>query len=363
MREERPGKVRCTDDNGSRTTIKEIARLSGLSRATVSAVINGKPGISEKSRNRILTAIRENRLHHRLMARSLMGHFSQMYAVVVPDINNPFYTDVLNGFLSELRGQENHMICHPTDGSHEDEVRTVEALLAYDLGGYVLAAAQKGESTAHIRRILESGKPLVTIGAVPGLETHTVDFENRKGSKTATDYLIERGHRRIVCLAGLTTSQSSKERVLGFVESLLDHGFAFDDSMVVWTDADSEGGYRKALETLSQVKPRPTALLCFNDVVAIGAYRAAYELGLHIPRDISIVGFDDIELASVMGPPLTTVAIFAFETGRTAARILSAVLRGEHKGGFIHKMIQTRLIERGSVRNLNGAKYPSPPNV
>ncbi|MCP4643807.1 MAG: LacI family transcriptional regulator [bacterium] len=336
-------------------TIKEIAELSGISRVTVSAVLKGKPGVTEKTRQKVLTTIREHDLQHRLIARSLMGHFSQMFAVVVPDISNPFYTEVIAGFLSVMKVHGNHMISHPTDGSHEDEVRTLETLMGYDLGGYVLVAAQKDQSRDHIQKVMDTGKPLVIIGAFPGLVTHIVDIADRGGSKTATDYLLAKGHRRMVCLAGLTTSVSSKERVLGFVESLLDHDMPFDDSMVVWTEANFESGYTQALEVLRSPEDRPTALVCFNDTVAIGAYRAAHELGLRIPDDISIVGFDDIEIGKVLGPPLTTISAFPREIGRNAAQILVSATKGETKGQFLHKTIQTALVERGSVRTVGPA--------
>jgi len=334
-------------------TMQEIAQQCGLSRATVSAVLNGKPGVTEKTRQKVLETLREFRLHHRLISPSLRAHFAQMLAVVVPDIRNPFYAEMQAGFIDVMKGHGNHTITYPTDGSHEDEVGVIAALMEYDLAGFVVAASQKGESNEHLERVIESGTPLVLIGETPGLQTHVVDLDNRAGSKAATDYLLARGHRRLACLAGIPTSTSSKERALGFVESLLDHGIHFDYSMVVWTDATSAGGYLKAVETLRNTEDRPTALVCFNDVVAIGAYRAAYELGLHIPDDISIVGFDDIEICKVLGPPLTTVSVNPRNVGHTLAETLVSVLKGEVRGTWVRRMVPATLVERGSVRALS----------
>lgn len=336
--------------------MQEIAEQCGLSRATVSAVLNGKPGVTEKTRQKVLETMRKLRLHHRLLSPSLRVHFAQMLAVVVPDIRNPFYSEMQAGFIDVMKEHGNHTITYPTDGSHEDEVNVIAALLEYDLAGFVVAAAQKGESNQHLQRVIESGTPLVLIGETPGLETHVVDLDNRAGSKAATDYLVAKGHRRIACLAGLSTSTSSKERALGFVESLLDNGIHFDHSMVVWSDATSADGYEKALKILGNAEGRPSALVCFNDVVAIGAYRAAYELGLHIPEDISIVGFDDIEICKVLGPPLTTVSVNPRNVGHIVANTLVSVLKGEVRGTWVRRMVPATLVERGSVK---ASSYPA----
>lgn len=333
-------------------TMKEIAEMTGLSRVTVSAVLNSKPGVSERTRQRVLQVIREHGLHHRLIARNLMGHFSQMFGMLVPDIANPFYTELIEGFMAVMKQRDSHMICQPTGQSYEVEARTLTALLEYNLAGFVLAPTHQGESVEHVQSALKAGRPIVTIGPLPGVETHLVDFEDRAGSRMATEYLIRKGHRRIVLLAGVFTSPPAKDRMLGFMETLLEHNLRFDDSMVARTDGGSETGYQAAYKVLAAARRRPTALLCFNDVVAMGAYRAAHELGLHIPNDISIIGFDNIRMSAVLGPPLTTVSIFPERIGRAAANILMEVLDGNGRVPMRRETIKTELVERGSVRSL-----------
>ncbi len=333
-------------------TIKKIAELSGFSRVTVSAVLHSKPGVSERTRQKVLQAIREHDLHHRLIARNLMGHFSHMFGMLVPDISNPFYTELLDGFMAEIEDRDSHMICQPTRQSHEVEVRTLETLLEYNLAGFVLAPTHQKESFEHVQKVIAAGRPIVTIGVLPGIQTHIVDFEDRQGSKKATEYLINHGHERIVFLSGIMNSPAARDRTLGFMEALLERHAPFDDSMIARTDGRSESGYHAALEMLKNRKPRPTALLCFNDVVAMGAYRAAHELGLHVPTDISIVGFDNIRISAVLGPPLTTVSIFPDRIGRAAAKILTAVLDGNGRNRILREVIPTELVERGSVQKL-----------
>lgn len=331
--------------------MREIARLSGVSRATVSAVLNGKPGVTEKTRRKVLDTIRRHKLHTGLMARSLMGHFSTVYGVVVPDINNPFYTELFDGFLGVMKACGNHMICQPVSG-HDDEVRTLETLMGYDLGGYVLVPAQEHDSVDHIRTLVDAGKPVVTIGQFESVGSHTVLVDDRGGCRAATDHLIRSGHRRIVCLSGNPMSTIAKERTLGFVESLLDHGLPFNDSMIIPTDGHFSTGYQRAMDVLGPHRDRPTALVCFNDVVAIGAYRAAHELGLQIPEDVSVVGFDDIDIASELGPPLTSVAMHGREIGKAAAEILLTATEDANRNQVLSRTIVGALIARGSVREL-----------
>ena len=334
-------------------TMKKIAELTGLSRVTVSAVLHSKPGVSERTRQKVLQAIREHDLHHRLIARNLMGHFSHMFGMLVPDIANPFYTELIDGFMSEMKDGDAHMICQPTRQSHEVEVRTLETLLEYNLAGFVLGPTHQSDSVEHVQKVIAAGRPIVTIGPLPGIETHTVDFEDREGSKRATEYLIRQGHKRIVFLSGVMGSPAGKERTLGYMQALLEHQVPFDNSMMApRTDGSSESGYQAALDVLKHHNPRPTALMCFNDVVAVGAYRAAYELGLHIPKDISIVGFDNIRMSAVLGPPLTTVSIFPDRIGRAAAKILTSLLEGKNRNRLQREVIPTELVERGSVQKL-----------
>ena len=341
-----------TNQRGARrsVTMADIARHGGVSRSTVWAVLNGKSHVRPRTRQKVLAAVRETNYQHRLVAGSLLGHFSQMIGVVVMSLQNPFYTEVVNGLQETLRPRDYFLVTHNTRGSIEDEALALRRLMEYELGGFVLAAVQSDGPHDHIREALEARKPLVTLGPVPGLETHFVDYEDRKGSREATAYLIKKGHRRIVCVAGWTASTSANERILGFVEGLLEHGIEFSERMVVRAGGLTEEGYRAALDLLRDADRRPTALLCFNDLVAMGAYQAAHELGLHIPDDVSVIGFDDIAMAALVGPPLTTMSISPNRVGRTAAEILLTLLKGESDRKWIERKIDVNLVERSSVR-------------
>jgi LacI family transcriptional regulator len=333
-------------------TAKDIADLSGVSRTTVFAVVKGKPGVSERTRERVLATIREHGYETGLVQKSLLSEISKMVGVVIGNINNPFYTEVVSGIHGVLgNAGYHHMLHHGTEARPEEGIEEFEALGAYELRGYIMSAGESEQYEEHIRWVLNSKRPLVTIMEATGLQTHTVRFDSRKGSKEATDYLIGKGHRRITCLTGPIRSATAKERILGFIESLLSHEIEFHESMTARAGDTSEDGYRAAMKVLSDGQTKPTALLCCNDLVAIGCYKAAHELGLHIPNDLSVVGFDGIEMGEVMGPPLTTLSVFPREIGRLAAEMLLHIISGNNnRNGHLEKVIDHKLIERESVR-------------
>jgi DNA-binding LacI/PurR family transcriptional regulator len=317
-------------------------------------VLKGKGGVSEKAREKVLTTIRAHGYQNGLVPKSLVSEVSSMIGVVIGNINNPFFTEVVSGIDSVMSQRGfHHFLHHGTENRPEEGVEEFESLHAYEMRGYIISAGESQHYGDHIQRVLATGRPLVTIMEAPGLETNTVRFDNRKGSKDATDYLLGKGHRRIACLTGPIRSATAKERILGFVESLVAHEIEFHDSMTVRAGDTSDDGYKAALQVLSDPQTRPTALLCCNDLVAIGCYKAAHQLGLHIPNDVSIVGFDGIDMGEVMGPPLTTLSVFPREIGRLAAEMLIAVIgAGKNRQGYLEKVIEHKLIERESVRAL-----------
>jgi LacI family transcriptional regulator len=203
-----------------------------------------------------------------------------------------------------------------------------------------------------LRKLVDTGKLVVSIGELADIETHMVDFDDQNGNKLAMDYLIDKGHRCIACLAGAETSTFARHRIMGWVESLMNHGIPVDNTLLLRAGDTLAGGYEAAREVLTHRPQRPTALVCFNDLIAIGAYQAAHDLGIQIPDDLSVVGFDDCQMAAVMGPPLTTVATYPTELGKQIAEIILSVHQSPIVNGFLHRRTYPRLIERQSIKAL-----------
>jgi DNA-binding LacI/PurR family transcriptional regulator len=170
--------------------------------------------------------------------------------------------------------------------------------------------------------------------------------------RLAADYILSKGHRRIGHIAGPVFSIGAKERKLGFIESLVEHDIPLSNSFIIDAGETAVAGYQGALQMLGDPKNRPTAVLCFNDMVAMGVYRAAHELSLNIPADLSVVGFDGIDFAELFGPPLTSVNMFPEEIGRQAASLLVKAIRNQLGRGTVTQRIEPKMLERASVCSL-----------
>jgi LacI family transcriptional regulator len=228
----------------------------------------------------------------------------------------------------------------------------LSAIKTYRPAGSIIVKGTHARSIEEIHDILEAGGPVVTVERIEGVERHVVYYDSRRTARLAPDYVFDMGHRRVTYLGGSAPWGASKDRKLGFMESLVEHELDLDGSMTVETPGDAEGGYQAAFKVLSNSRTRPTALVCFNDLTAMGVYRAAHELGLHIPDDVSVIGFDGIDLCEVLGPPLTTVSIFPEKLGRAAAELLLEVIHRDNRGAVLTREIEPKLIERQSVRKL-----------
>lgn len=333
-------------------TTSELARLCGVSRTTVSAVLNGKTSVRENTRKKVLACIRQENYQFGMIARTLVGELSHMVAVLASSLGSPYQMMFFHGMSEVLDAEGYHILFHNVRTEDQEDPQTLASLHAYRPAGYIILKGAEGPHAEHARHVVEQGIPLVSEAKFEGVETHSVNFNNRAGMKLGTDHVIEKGHRRLGHIAGPTFSFGAKERKLGFIESLVDHNIPVSDATIVDAGETAAAGYVAALEVLREPEKRPTALVCFNDMVAMGVYRAANELSLDIPGDVSVVGFDGIDFAELLGPPLTSVNIFPEETGRRAAQLLLRVIRNQTGRGIVEEWITPELIERSSVRQL-----------
>lgn len=332
-------------------TTSEIARLCGLSRSTVSAVLNGKRHVREITRWRVLKCIREENYASGIVAKALVGELSQMVAVLVPNVGlNPFHVMAFRGISEVLDANGYHVLLHNVRPENMADPGTLASLQTYRPAGYILFKGAEGPAGEHAKMIIDEHVPLVVHGEIEGVEAHSVAIDDRQGMTLATDYAIEKGHRRLGHLAGPAFSQGAKNRQLGFVESLLAHNVSVGDAIIGEAGETPEDGYRTAISVLQDPAKRPTALICFNDIVAMGAYRAAHDLGMEIPRDVSVVGFDGTDVAELLGPQLTTVDFFPEQLGRQLARLLLRSIKNQVGRGIVTEWIEPKIRERGSVR-------------
>lgn len=330
-------------------TTSEIARLSGVSRSTVSAVLNGKRSVRESTRRKVLECIRSSNYGSGMIARTLVGELSRMVAVLASNVGSPYHMMTFRGINEVLVEEGYHILFHNVRPEDQDDPETLASLRAYRPAGYIILRGAEGRNAEHARAIIDEGVPLVTVGELTDLETHTITFDNRLAMRMGTSYVAEQGHTRLGHLAGPSFSIGAKQRQLGFVESLIEHDIPVSDAVIMDAGETAAGGYQAALKMLSNPKSRPTALVCFNDMVAMGVYRAANELSLQIPDDLSVMGLDGVDFAELLGPPLTTVDIYPAEKGARAARLLLRVIRNQTGRGLVKEWMDPKVVVRASV--------------
>lgn len=337
------------DAGVGRVGIGHVARLAGVSSTTVSHVLSGKRPVSAATRERVLEAVRELGYRPNSVARSLRTRRSQMIAVIVPDITNPFYGVMTRGLADTLDDAGYRSYVCNTDGSPERERDFIEDALDRGVDGIVMAWVHVDLAVVEV--IQRAQKPLVLLAAdneeIPGVDQVSVD--DGAGARVATQHLIARGARRVAMITG--PAGTSRDRVKGYADALVAAGIGYDPSLTREGAWLRDGG-RAAMLSLMSAEPRPDAIFCANDLMAIGAMDAARELGLRIPEDVALAGFDDIDAAALVTPPLTTVVNPAYEIGEAAGQlILDRMATGRHavpEGASRRVVLPSRIVERES---------------
>lgn len=308
-------------------TIRDIARAAGVSKAAVSYVINGKPGVGEETRRKILRIMEEMKFHPNAMARGLAGRSTGMLGLVIPDITDMFYASIIRGVEAKANDFGYTLTLCTTHGRREKEESVVDVFTSGRVDGVILMTYYlDGE---YFNELKGRGIPFVTIDNPPPDESiYSIMVDNEEAGYRATDYLARLGHRRIAFIHGPEDSVSSGKRFRGYLRALEDHGIPFCEGFVGRGDFLKAGGYTAA-KALLALDTRPTAVFAANDQMAIGALGAASDWGMRVPEDVSIIGVDDIEAAALVKPPLTTLRQPTYEMGSMAVEILLSLIRGE----------------------------------
>ncbi len=309
-------------------TLREIADRAGVSVGTVSNVINGTAAVSAERRERVLAAIRELDYQPNHVARSLKLKKTRMLGMVISDITNPFFPQLVRGAEDAALKNSYLLITFNTDDNVEREKRVLSVLRQRRVDGVLLVVAPNAGDDGHIRGILDSGMPIVCLDRLPaGIEVDSVSVDNVAGARDCVRHLISMGHRRIAILTGPKAVQTAAERLQGYQEALIQAGIPADPGLVLEGDFRSESGYRLGRALLAG-SDRPTAVFVCNNMMALGLLRALAELGLNCPRDVAIASFDDFPLAEAFQPRMTAVAQPAYSIGYRGAELLIARIEG-----------------------------------
>lgn len=305
-----------------RVTLKDIARAAGVAVGTVSMALAGNPRVADGTRGRVAGVARRLGYVYNRGAGQLRSRRSNIVGVSVCNLVNPYFAEVTAGIEETLDQHDRVVFLGNCAESVARQQRFLETLREYDPAGLLITPAI-ATPRAHVARIADWGIPVVQVTRhVAGADTDFVGSDNRRGFRLATEHLIALGHRRIGYLGYDRRFTSGRERYAGFTGAMAGHGLPVEARWVVACPATRAGGYEAAL-ALYACRARPTALLCFNDVVAFGALLGLRHLGIEPGRDCSVVGADDVAEAALWDPPLTTVAVDFAQIGHAAGRLLA----------------------------------------
>jgi LacI family transcriptional regulator len=340
----RPGRGGAAEAMRQRVTIRDVARRAGVAVGTVSHHLNRSAPVSDATTRRIQRAIDALGFRVDLGARGLRARRTHSVGLVVPDISNPFYAEVARAIEHALWEEGFQTLLCDSAQDPERERGHLAALEQRRVDGVLLI--RTGEGRPARAGADAAGVPTVYLDrAVAGRPS--VSTDNRLGGALAARHLAELGHVRVGILAGESRVGNVRHRLRGFTEELGRHGVTVREDHVVRGPQAIALGHEVA--RLFERAPAPTAVFATNDVVAIGAWRTLLELGLRIPEDVSLVGFDDIEMSGLLLPPLTTVRQDKAALGREAARLLLALVAGEPPAGQGAITIPPELVRRGST--------------
>jgi DNA-binding LacI/PurR family transcriptional regulator len=305
--------------------VQDVARHARVSTATVSRVLAGVGGVSEALTRRVREAARALAYQPNRVARSLRERRSRTIGVLIPNIQNPFFTGVIRGIEDRLRATDHMLLLGNSDDDPAREREYLDLLRAEGVAGFILVPGLGGP--APYRELLEARLAVVAIDRfVRGLACDAVTAANADGAAIATRHLAALGHRRIAIITGPKNVSTARERLEGYRTALREAGLPRDPALVRHAPFRPEGGHEAAAALLALPRP-PTAIFAASDLTALGALRALHEHRVRIPEDVAVLSFDDMPWAAALQPPLTAIAQPTYEMGSTAARLLLERLR------------------------------------
>ncbi len=332
-------------------TLEDIAKISGVSRSTVSRVINHDRRVSPQTRENVLRVVGECNYFPNLAARGLASGHTNVLGVIIPAgvpslFTDPYFPILLQGVSIACNKQDYSVMLSLSDAEYEK--RLVGRIIQNHLvDGVIVASTLLSDPIQNT--LLDSDLPFVMIGRQPNLAANFIDVDNTQGVRVGMEYLIEQGYTRIAHITGPLNQMAGLDRLQGYKDALLTAGREVDPNLVAEGNFTEVGGYL-GMKTLLPFKP--DAVFAASDVTAIGAMRYLNEVGLHVPTDIGMIGFDDIPASSTSTPPLTTVRQPIHGMGEAAANLLIEVIENSYKE-FKRITLPTELVVRNSTLRVN----------
>lgn len=329
-------------------TVKDVAREAGVSLGTVSNVLNGKGSVKEANREKVWEAVKKLGFHYNMTASALRTKSTKNIGLIIPTIINPYYPELARGVEDEARKEGFTVFLCNSDRQEEKERTYINALVSKGVDGIILVKPRIEKE--ELRKLGERTSLVVqdwdtdSWDGFPG-----VNVNDYVGIVQGMNLLFRYGHRRIAFIGGLMESYSSRRRLMAYENCLEAQGIPYRPEYVILGDYSGSSGY-EAAKKLLKLEQMPTAIIASNDMMAMGAMKAIQAKGLQIPGDISVIGYDDIEMSRLCTPSLTTIHQPKYEAGVAAFKLLRQSISGEEiPGEKRHVLLETRMIERDSA--------------
>jgi LacI family transcriptional regulator len=331
-------------------TIHDIARLAGVSKATVSSVLNNRPGIAQETRDKILATVKKLNYRPNQLARSLSMSKSKSIGLIIKEIDNPFFAKIMKGIFEICNQLDYTVLLGSSELSPIKELQSIQTLINQQVAGLIISPLQ-GEDVdfSYLSDLKRENRSCVMLSHVKNYQTNVVDIDNVQAARDAVLYLMDKGHNRIAYFSGPSHSIHAEERLEGFQQAFLMKHLPVRQDDIRHVGSYIENGFQEGIKLFSATGDFPSAVLCYNDLVAIGLINALQELHIAVPEEVSVVGFDNIEFCRVMKVPLTTVSIPAYQIGQTAAQLLIDQINNPTPLHSEKIVIPTQLVERASV--------------
>jgi len=335
-------------------TLEEVAKLAGVSRSTVSRVVNQHPNVRPEVRERVWEVIRQIGYQPHAAARSLATRRTRVIGLIIPQavttlFTDPYFPILIRGIADACNAHNYHLMLslfshrRVQDSRAHQDLLYQQVLRSRYLDGVVVSSAPLDDPI--FLRLLEDGVPFVLVGRYPHERASYVDVDNVVGARMAVEHLLKLGHERVATITGPLNMFAAQDRLEGYRQALAARGIPVDEDLIAEGDF-TEGGGQAAMQRL--LPRRPTAVFAASDMMAVGALKVLREAGLRVPEDVAVVGFDDIPLASMVEPPLTTVRQPIEQLGSMAVELLISLLENPGEETTHRVVLPTELVIRAS---------------
>lgn len=328
-------------------TIKDVALLAGVSTATVSRVLNRSARVEQSVLEKVEAAVEQLKYRRNLVARGLRTQRADIVSLICSDIENPFFTAICRGIEDYASKLGLSVVICNTDGNFAKELEYIDMLSSQSVSGVIISPTSSSETD--VSKLVRQGVAVVAVDRRLRHKTDAVFIDNKLGAFQATDHLIKSGAQRVACITGPRNVMTAQDRLAGYKAALAANGMPARTSLIRFADFKDEGGTRAVRELLDGPN-RPDGIFVANNRMTTGALVALRELGVRIPDEISLVGFDDLPWADLVSPSITTVRQPSYELGRAAARLLTERMQGLEDPRPREIVLEPELIIRDSSR-------------